>query len=1018
MRGLSDPTPSMAGVSHDHLVVRGAREHNLKDVSIELPRDALVVFTGLSGSGKSSLAFDTIFAEGQRRYVESLSAYARQFLGQMDKPDVDFIEGLSPAVSIDQKSTNRNPRSTVGTITEVYDYLRLLFARAGRPHCPVCGEPITRQSPQQIVDRLLELPERTRFQLLAPVVRARKGEYVDLFAELQAKGFSRARVDGEVVTLTDPPKLEKQVKHTIDVVVDRLVAKGDDTSAKRRLTDSVETALGLAGGVLVVDFVDLEEGHPERERRYSEKMACPNDHPLSMDEVEPRSFSFNSPFGACPECSGIGTELEVDPDLIVPDDDLTLAQGAIAPWATASGAADYFQRVMSALADEMSFSMDTPWRELPKKVRDALLTGRNHKVHVRYRNRFGRERSYSTGFEGAIPFVRRRHSETDSDWSRERYEGYMREVPCPVCKGARLKPESLAVLIGGRSIADVSRLAIGDAAQFFSTVEFTERERQIAARVIKEIDARLGFLLDVGLEYLSLDRPAGTLSGGEAQRIRLATQIGSGLVGVLYVLDEPSIGLHQRDNHRLIETLTRLRDLGNTLIVVEHDEDTIATADWVVDIGPGAGEHGGEVVHSGTVADLLTHPDSITGKYLSGRREIPTPTVRRPQERGREVVVVGATEHNLDNVTVGFPLGNLVAVTGVSGSGKSTLVNDILYNVMANKLNGARHVPGRHKSVTGLDHLDKVVHVDQSPIGRTPRSNPATYTGVFDHVRKLFATTEEAKVRGYQPGRFSFNVKGGRCDACSGDGTIKIEMNFLPDVYVPCEVCHGARYNRETLEVHYKGKSIADVLDMPIEEAAEFFAAVPAIARHMRTLNDVGLGYVRLGQPAPTLSGGEAQRVKLASELQKRSTGRTVYVLDEPTTGLHFEDIRKLLKVLQGLVDKGNTVIVIEHNLDVIKSADWLVDLGPEGGSGGGRVIAEGTPEEVAALEESHTGRFLAPILAKTARTTTAPAKRASSKKTAATKAPATKAPAKKTAAKGSTTRREPTRRTTSRKAG
>ncbi|WP_036829879.1 excinuclease ABC subunit UvrA [Phycicoccus jejuensis] len=1008
----------MANVSHDHLVVRGAREHNLKDVSIELPRDALVVFTGLSGSGKSSLAFDTIFAEGQRRYVESLSAYARQFLGQMDKPDVDFIEGLSPAVSIDQKSTNRNPRSTVGTITEVYDYLRLLFARAGRPHCPVCGEPITRQSPQQIVDRLLELPERTRFQLLAPVVRARKGEYVDLFAELQAKGFSRARVDGEVVTLTDPPKLEKQVKHTIDVVVDRLVAKGDDTSAKRRLTDSVETALGLAGGVLVVDFVDLEEGHPERERRYSEKMACPNDHPLSMDEVEPRSFSFNSPFGACPECSGIGTELEVDPDLIVPDDDLTLAQGAIAPWATASGAADYFQRVMSALADEMKFSMDTPWRELPKKVRDALLTGRNHKVHVRYRNRFGRERSYSTGFEGAIPFVRRRHSETDSDWSRERYEGYMREVPCPVCKGARLKPESLAVLIGGRSIADVSRLAIGDAAQFFSTVEFTERERQIAARVIKEIDARLGFLLDVGLEYLSLDRPAGTLSGGEAQRIRLATQIGSGLVGVLYVLDEPSIGLHQRDNHRLIETLTRLRDLGNTLIVVEHDEDTIATADWVVDIGPGAGEHGGEVVHSGTVADLLTHPDSITGKYLSGRREIPTPAVRRPQERGREVVVVGATEHNLDNVTVGFPLGNLVAVTGVSGSGKSTLVNDILYNVMANKLNGARHVPGRHKSVTGLDHLDKVVHVDQSPIGRTPRSNPATYTGVFDHVRKLFATTEEAKVRGYQPGRFSFNVKGGRCDACSGDGTIKIEMNFLPDVYVPCEVCHGARYNRETLEVHYKGKSIADVLDMPIEEAAEFFAAVPAIARHMRTLNDVGLGYVRLGQPAPTLSGGEAQRVKLASELQKRSTGRTVYVLDEPTTGLHFEDIRKLLKVLQGLVDKGNTVIVIEHNLDVIKSADWLVDLGPEGGSGGGRVIAEGTPEEVAALEESHTGRFLAPVLAKTARTTAAPAKRAASKKTAATKAPATKAPAKKTAAKGSTARREPTRRTTSRKAG
>jgi excinuclease ABC subunit A len=960
----------MAGVSHDHLVVRGAREHNLKDVGVELPRDALVVFTGLSGSGKSSLAFDTIFAEGQRRYVESLSAYARQFLGQMDKPDVDFIEGLSPAVSIDQKSTNRNPRSTVGTITEVYDYLRLLFARAGRPHCPVCGEPITRQSPQQIVDRLLELPERTRFQLLAPVVRARKGEYVDLFAELQAKGFSRARVDGEVVTLTDPPTLEKQVKHTIDVVVDRLVAKGADTSAKRRLTDSVETALGLAGGVVVVDFVDRDADDPERERRFSEKMACPNDHPLSMDEVEPRSFSFNSPFGACPECTGIGTELEVDPELVVPDDDLSLADGAIAPWASGSGASEYFQRVMHALSEELSFSMATPWRALPKRAKEALLHGRNHKVHVRYRNRFGRERSYSTGFEGVIPFVKRRHSETDSEWSRERYEGYMREVPCPVCKGARLKPESLAVLVGGKSIAEVSALAIADAARFFGTVDFTERERQIASRVIKEIDARLGFLLDVGLDYLSLDRPAGTLSGGEAQRIRLATQIGSGLVGVLYVLDEPSIGLHQRDNHRLIETLTRLRDLGNTLIVVEHDEDTIATADWVVDIGPGAGEHGGQVVHSGTVKDLLTHPDSLTGKYLSGRREIPVPQVRRPQEKGREVTVVGATEHNLDKVTVSFPLGNLIAVTGVSGSGKSTLVNDILFNVLANKLNGARHVPGRHKTVTGLEHLDKVVHVDQSPIGRTPRSNPATYTGVFDHIRKLFATTEEAKVRGYQPGRFSFNVKGGRCDACSGDGTIKIEMNFLPDVYVPCEVCHGARYNRETLEVHFKGRTIADVLDMPIEEAADFFSAVPAIARHMKTLNDVGLGYVRLGQPAPTLSGGEAQRVKLASELQKRSTGRTVYVLDEPTTGLHFEDIRKLLGVLQGLVDKGNTVIVIEHNLDVVKSADWIVDLGPEGGSGGGRVIGEGTPEQVAAMGHSHTGRFLAPILERTARTT------------------------------------------------
>ena len=947
---------------HETLVVRGAREHNLKNVSLELPRDSLIVFTGLSGSGKSSLAFDTIFAEGQRRYVESLSAYARQFLGQMDKPDVDFIEGLSPAVSIDQKSTNRNPRSTVGTITEVYDYLRLLFARAGRPHCPTCGEPITRQSPQQIVDRLLELPEGTRFQILAPVVRARKGEYVDLFAELQTKGFARARVDGEVVALTEVPKLEKQVKHTIEVVIDRLVAKGDDSGAKRRLTDSVETALTLAGGTVVVDFVDLAAGDPERERRFSERMACPNDHALTMDEIEPRSFSFNSPFGACPSCHGLGTELEVDPDLIVPDEDLSLSQGAIAPWAQGSGMADYFQRVIAGLAADLKFSVDAPWRSLPERAKEALLHGQNYKVHVTYRNRFGRDRSYTTGFEGAVPFIKRRHAETESDWSRERYEGFMREVPCPACAGSRLKPESLAVLLGGRSIAGICALPIRECSAFLDVVDLTDRERQIAERVLKEIQARLGFLLDVGLDYLSLDRPAGTLSGGEAQRIRLATQIGSGLVGVLYVLDEPSIGLHQRDNHRLIETLTRLRDLGNTLIVVEHDEDTIATADWVVDIGPGAGEHGGEVVHSGSVADLLAHPSSVTGKYLSGRLAIPTPSVRRPQD-GRVVTVHGAKEHNLVDLDVSFPLSNLVAVTGVSGSGKSTLVNDILYTVLANRLNGARQVPGRHKSVSGLEHLDKVVHVDQSPIGRTPRSNPATYTGVFDHMRKLFAQTSEAKIRGYQPGRFSFNVKGGRCDACSGDGTIKIEMNFLPDVYVPCEVCHGARYNRETLEVHFKGKTIADVLDMPIEEAATFFAAVPAIARHLTTLVDVGLGYVRLGQPAPTLSGGEAQRVKLASELQKRSTGRTVYVLDEPTTGLHFEDIRKLLGVLQGLVDKGNTVIVIEHNLDVIKNADWVVDMGPEGGSGGGRVIAEGTPEQVAARPESHTGAFLRRVL-------------------------------------------------------
>ena len=983
--------------SRDTLIVRGAREHNLKDISVELPRDSLIVFTGLSGSGKSSLAFDTIFAEGQRRYVESLSAYARQFLGQMDKPDVDFIEGLSPAVSIDQKSTNRNPRSTVGTITEVYDYLRLLFARVGRPHCPICDEPITRQSPQQIVDRLLELPERTRFQILAPVVKARKGEFVDLFAELQTKGFARARVDGEVIALADPPKLEKQIKHTIEVVIDRLVAKGDDAAAKRRLTDSVETALVLAGGILLVDFVDREEGEPDKERRFSERMACPNDHPLAIDEVEPRTFSFNSPFGACPACTGLGTELEVDPELCIPDEDLSIAQGAVAPWGSGSGSADYFMRVVQAVADDLKFSLDTPWRALPERAKEALLFGQNYKVHVTYRNRYGRDRSYTTGFEGVVPFVKRRHSETDSEWSRDRYEGYMREVPCPVCRGARLKPEVLAIRVGGQNISQVCALAINECAEFLRSVDFTDRERQIAERVIKEIGARLGFLLDVGLDYLSLDRPAGTLSGGEAQRIRLATQIGSGLVGVLYVLDEPSIGLHQRDNHRLIETLTRLRDLGNTLIVVEHDEDTIATADWVVDIGPGAGEHGGHVVHCGPVAGLLAHPDSLTGMYLSGRKSIPVPDVRRPQVKGREVTVIAARENNLRDVTVSFPLANLVAVTGVSGSGKSTLVNDILYTVLANKLNKARQVPGRHKSVTGLEHLDKVVHVDQSPIGRTPRSNPATYTGVFDHMRRLFAETTEAKIRGYLPGRFSFNVKGGRCDNCSGDGTIKIEMNFLPDVYVPCEVCHGARYNRETLDVHFKGKTIADVLDMPIEEAAEFFAAVPAIARHLTTLNDVGLGYVRLGQPAPTLSGGEAQRVKLAAELQKRSSGRTVYVLDEPTTGLHFEDISKLLGVLQGLVDKGNTVIVIEHNLDVIKSADWIVDLGPEGGSGGGRVIAEGTPEQVAKVEASHTGRFLAPVLAKTARTTTrAPAVKAPAAVTAK------KAPAKTTAAKAS----------------
>ncbi|WP_336921128.1 excinuclease ABC subunit UvrA [Aquipuribacter sp. SD81] len=957
----------------DRLVVRGAREHNLKDIGVDIPRDSLVVFTGLSGSGKSSLAFDTIFAEGQRRYVESLSAYARQFLGQMDKPDVDFIEGLSPAVSIDQKSTNRNPRSTVGTITEIHDYLRLLFARAGRPHCPVCGEPIGRQTPQQIVDRLLEMPDGTRFQVLAPVVRGRKGENLELFRELQSKGYSRARVDGEVVTLAEPPALDKRRKHDVDVVVDRLVARseGDDErqrSTKRRLTDSVETALGLADGILVVELVDVPAGetHPElgpRERRYSERLACPNDHPVALEEIEPRTFSFNGPYGACPECSGLGTRLEVDPELVIPDDDLSLADGAVAPWSQGTQSVDYFDKLLTSLAEALGFSMTTPWRALPERARTAVLHGLDGQLDVRYRTRHGRQRAYRAGFEGVVPFIRRRHAETDSEWARDRYGAYMREVPCPVCKGARLRPEVLAVTVSGRNIAEVSSLTIGEAADFLSALELSEREHTIADRVLREIHARLGFLLDVGLDYLSLDRAAGTLSGGEAQRIRLATQIGAGLVGVLYVLDEPSIGLHQRDNQRLIGTLTRLRDLGNTLIVVEHDEDTIKASDWVVDIGPGAGEHGGQVVHSGPLPELLQNTASLTGAYLAGRREIPTPSRRRPVDRARMLGVRGAREHNLTGIDVDFPLGVLCAVTGVSGSGKSTLVNDILYTVLANKLNGARQVPGRHRTVTGLEHLDKVVHVDQGPIGRTPRSNPATYTGVWDHVRKLFAQSPEAKIRGYQPGRFSFNVKGGRCEHCQGDGTLKIEMNFLPDVYVPCEVCGGARYNRETLEVHFKGKTVADVLDSPIEEAAEFFAAVPAIARHLNTLVDVGLGYVRLGQPAPTLSGGEAQRVKLATELQRRSAGRTVYVLDEPTTGLHFEDIRKLLGVLQGLVDKGNTVIVIEHNLDVIKSSDWVVDMGPEGGSGGGRVIAQGTPEQVARVAASHTGRFLAPLL-------------------------------------------------------
>jgi excinuclease ABC subunit A len=942
----------------DRLIVRGAREHNLKDVSLDLPRDALIVFTGMSGSGKSSLAFDTIFAEGQRRYVESLSAYARQFLGQMDKPDVDFIEGLSPAVSIDQKSTSKNPRSTVGTITEVYDYLRLLWARIGHPHCPACGRTISKQTPQQIVDRVLEFDEGTRFQVLAPVIRGRKGEYAELFRDMQTKGFSRARVDGNLVRLDEAPKLKKYEKHDIEVVVDRLSVK---ESARRRLADSIETALGLSGGTVILDFVDLPEDDEQRERMFSEHLYCPYDD-QSFDELEPRSFSFNSPYGACPDCTGLGTRMEVDPELLVPDPEKTLGEGAISPWSNGH-ISDYFLRLLGALGDALGFDLDTPWERLPAKARKAILQGHDTQVHVSYRNRYGRVRSYYTTYEGVIPYVQRRHSEAESDSSRERFEGYMREIPCPSCEGRRLKPVVLAVTVNDRSIADVAAMPIGECAKFLLNMELSEREKHIAEAVLKEINARLGFLLDVGLDYLSLDRASATLAGGEAQRIRLATQIGSGLVGVLYVLDEPSIGLHQRDNHRLLETLIRLRDIGNTLIVVEHDEDTIRTADWVVDIGPGAGEHGGQIVVSGTVEELLAHDGSMTGAYLAGRKEIPVPASRRKRQRGRELVVKGARQHNLRDIDVAFPLGVFTAVTGVSGSGKSTLVNDILYTSLAKQLHGARTVPGRHRRINGVDQLDKVVHVDQSPIGRTPRSNPATYTGVFDHVRKLFAATAEAKVRGYQPGRFSFNVKGGRCEACSGDGTIKIEMQFLPDVYVPCEVCHGARYNRETLDVHYKGKTISEVLDMPIEEALEFFDAIPPIRRHLQTLNDVGLGYVRLGQPAPTLSGGEAQRVKLASELQRRSTGRTIYVLDEPTTGLHFEDIRKLLGVLNGLVDKGNTVIVIEHNLDVIKTADWIIDMGPEGGSRGGTVVATGIPEDVAKVGESHTGQFLAKIL-------------------------------------------------------
>ncbi len=942
------------------IVVRGAREHNLKNVSIEIPRDRLVVFTGLSGSGKSSLAFDTIYAEGQRRYVESLSSYARQFLGQMDKPDVDVIEGLSPAISIDQKSASRNPRSTVGTITEVYDYLRLLFARIGVQHCPNDGTRLQRQTPQQIVDRILLLPEGTRFQVLAPVVRGRKGEYDTLLQDLTAQGFVRARIDHEVVDITEflkrDEKLARYEQHTIEIVVDRLVLRG---GIERRLTDSLETALKLADGVAEVEIV-AKDGEVEGETlTFSQHLACPKCG-TSYDEPAPRNFSFNSPYGACETCDGLGTTFEVDPELVIPDGDLSINEGAIAPWR--SSHTQYFTRMLEAVADHYGIDLDKPYKSLTAKQQKVILHGVDGNLKVKYKNRYGRTREYSTAYEGIIPWLNRRREGAESDWSREQYEGYMREVPCSKCNGARLKPSTLAVLVNGKNISEVADMAIGESAKFLGGLELNERDRMIAERVTKEINARLGFLLDVGLDYLTLSRSAGTLAGGEAQRIRLASQIGSGLVGTLYVLDEPSIGLHQRDNRRLIDTLHRLRDLGNTVIVVEHDEDTIRESDWIVDIGPGAGEHGGAVVYSGPVKGILKSKESITGHYLSGKKSIPVPQVRR--QPGLEwLEIVGAREHNLRNIDVRIPLGCFVAVTGVSGSGKSTLVRDILLPVLMQKIYSSKMAAGKHKTIKNVNLLDKVIDMDQSPIGRTPRSNPATYTGVFDNVRKLFATTAEAKVRGYMPGRFSFNVAGGRCEACSGDGTIKIEMHFLPDVYVPCEVCKGDRYNRDTLDIQFKGKNIADVLDMPVAEAVHFFANQPAIARYMQTLLDVGLGYVRLGQSAPTLSGGEAQRVKLATELAKRSTGHTIYLLDEPTTGLHFDDVRRLLTVLSRLVDQGNTVLVIEHSLDVIKTADWVIDLGPEGGSGGGMVIAEGSPEDIARTDVSHTGRFLRPLL-------------------------------------------------------
>ncbi|AEO99682.1 MAG: excinuclease ABC subunit UvrA [Heyndrickxia faecalis] len=935
----------------DKIEVKGARVHNLKNIDVTLPRDQLVVLTGLSGSGKSSLAFDTIYAEGQRRYVESLSAYARQFLGQMDKPDVDAIEGLSPAISIDQKTTSRNPRSTVGTVTEIYDYLRLLYARVGHPICPNHGIEIASQTVEQMVDRIMAYPERTRLQVLAPVVSGKKGRHVKLLDDIKKQGFVRVRIDGEMLDLGEEIELDKNKKHSIDIVVDRIVVKD---GIEPRLADSLETALKLADGRVVIDVIG------EEELLFSEHLACPICG-FSIDKLEPRMFSFNSPFGACPECDGLGAKLEVDPSLVIPDASLTLNEGAIAPWEPISS--QYYPQLLKAVCEHFGIDMDTPVKDLPKHQMEIILYGSgNERIYFHYENDFGQVRDNMIQFEGVLNNIERRYRETSSDFTREQMEKYMAQQPCPKCKGYRLKPESLAVKVGGKHISEVTDYSIAEARSFFAHLELTEKEQAIARLILREIESRLGFLVNVGLDYLTLSRSAGTLSGGEAQRIRLATQIGSRLTGVLYILDEPSIGLHQRDNDRLIATLRQMADIGNTLIVVEHDEDTMLAADYLIDIGPGAGVHGGKVVAAGTPREVMKNPDSLTGQYLSGKKFIPLPPERRKGD-GRFVEIRGAKENNLKNINVKFPLGLFIAVTGVSGSGKSTLVNEILHKALAQKLQRAKAKPGAYKEIKGIEHLDKVIDIDQSPIGRTPRSNPATYTGVFDDIRDVFASTNEAKIRGYKKGRFSFNVKGGRCEACHGDGIIKIEMHFLPDVYVPCEVCHGKRYNRETLEVQYKGKNIADVLDMTVEDAISFFENIPKIRRKLQTIADVGLGYVKLGQPATTLSGGEAQRVKLASELHRRSTGRSFYILDEPTTGLHVHDIAKLLDVLQRLVENGDTVLVIEHNLDVIKTADYIIDLGPEGGDGGGTVVATGTPEKVAEHPTSYTGKYLKPVL-------------------------------------------------------